>query len=132
MLTNSEHKVGSLTLIRTTELFKMNDIHSPNGNIMQTNNAPWICLEDGEDDYVIERFELRVRGRKPLILNNPTYSKLMFVTQQYLHLSKTATEQLIRTTILNSPDPLTADEHMRLVRVLEKSLNLKHKENEQL
>ncbi|EGQ7796011.1 hypothetical protein C1S86_24920 [Vibrio parahaemolyticus] len=99
---------------------------------MQTNNAPWICLEDGEDDYVIERFELRVRGRKPLILNNPTYSKLMFVTQQYLHLSKTATEQLIRTTILNSPDPLTADEHMRLVRVLEKSLNLKHKENEQL
>ncbi|WP_171394502.1 hypothetical protein [Vibrio mediterranei] len=35
----------------------------------------WVCLEDGEDDYVIERVELRVKGKKPLVLNNPARFK---------------------------------------------------------
>jgi hypothetical protein len=36
----------------------------------------WICLDDGEDDYVIERVEFRVKGKKrwypiiPVFLNS--------------------------------------------------------------
>ncbi len=52
---------------------------------MLDENDPWVSLDDGDDDYVIERFELRVHERKPLVLNYPTLSKLMFVTQQFLH-----------------------------------------------
>nr|WP_248378905.1 hypothetical protein [Vibrio parahaemolyticus] len=40
---------------------------------MQTNNDPWVCLEDDEDDYVIDHFELRAPGRKPLILKQPSF-----------------------------------------------------------
>ncbi|MCQ9090982.1 hypothetical protein [Vibrio alginolyticus] len=90
---------------------------------MLNDNDPWICLEDGEDDYVIERFELRVHGRKPLVLNNPTFSKLMFVTQQFLHCKTETTKQILRTTILNSPEPLTAEQHCRLVMALERHLD---------
>ncbi len=49
----------------------------------------WICIEDDEDedDYVIERFELRIQGRKPLVLNTPSYSQLLVNVQQYLHIT---------------------------------------------
>ncbi|WP_031431374.1 hypothetical protein, partial [Vibrio parahaemolyticus] len=63
---------------------------------MQTNNDPWVCLEDGEDDYVIDHFELRAPGRKPLILKQPSFSKLMFVTQQYLHTSINTAKEILR------------------------------------
>lgn len=91
--------------------------------MMLDNNAPWLCLEADEDDYVIEHFELRVRGRKPLVLNNPTFSKLMFVTQQFLHTNKETTKKILRQTILDSPEPLTAEEHCRLVMLLEQHLS---------
>ncbi|MCQ9087096.1 hypothetical protein [Vibrio alginolyticus] len=90
-------------------------------------NNPWVCLEDGEDDYVIERFELRVHGRKPLVLNNPSFSKLMFVSQQFLHTNKETTKRLLRTTILDSPEPLTAEQHCMLVMALEQHLGLSSK-----
>ena len=45
----------------------------------------WVCIEDGEGDYVIERFEVRVKGKKPLVINHPSFSKLLFVTQQYIN-----------------------------------------------
>ncbi|WP_407547316.1 hypothetical protein [Vibrio parahaemolyticus] len=67
--------------------------------MMLDNNAPWLCLEADEDDYVVEYFELRVRGRKPLVLNNP----LMFVTQQFLHTNKETTKKILKQTILDSP-----------------------------
>ncbi len=38
----------------------------------------WVCIEDGEDDCVIERFEVRVKGEKPLVINNPSFSKFIF------------------------------------------------------
>nr|WP_061010315.1 hypothetical protein [Vibrio sp. CUB2] len=89
---------------------------------MRDNHDPWVCLEDDEDDYVLERFELRVHGRKPLVLNHPSFSKLMFVTQQYLHTSQETTKRILRATILDSAEPFTADEHCRLVSALERHL----------
>ncbi|MCG9702692.1 hypothetical protein L1D19_21735 [Vibrio natriegens] len=83
---------------------------------------PWVCLEDDEDDYVIERFELRVHGRKPLVLNNPSFSKSMFVTQQFLHTNKETTKRILKATILDSSDPLTAEQHCLLVMALERHL----------
>ncbi|MCG9702992.1 hypothetical protein L1D19_23285 [Vibrio natriegens] len=83
---------------------------------------PWVCLEATEDDYVIERFELRVHGRKPLVLNNPSFSKLMFVTQQFLHTNKETTKRILKTAILDSSEPLTAEQHCLLVMALEKHL----------
>ena len=67
----------------------------------------WICLEAGEDDYVIERFEVRVKGKKPLVLNNPSYSKLLFVTQQYLNIKLEPAKQFIRESVLDTPEPLS-------------------------
>lgn len=101
---------------------KLTLLHQPNGSIMQTHNDPWVCLEDGEDDYVIDHFEIRAPGRKPLILKQPSFSKLMFVTQQYLHTSKNTTTQILRATILDTAEPFTAEEHCRLVTVLEHHL----------
>lgn len=81
----------------------------------------WVCVEDGEDDYVIERFEVRMKGKKPLVLNKPTFSKLMFVTQQYLNCSLDVTKAIVRRTVLDSPEPFTIAEYSRLVAFLEKN-----------
>lgn len=56
----------------------------------------WICIEGDEHDYVIERFEVRIKGKKPLILNKPSFSKLVFVTQQYLNLPLNNTKTLLK------------------------------------
>ncbi|EIT7126712.1 hypothetical protein V8073_004234 [Vibrio parahaemolyticus] len=85
----------------------------------------WVCIEDGEDDCVIERFEVRVKGKKPLVINNPTFSKLIFVTQQYLNCSLETTKELLRKTVLSSPEPLSIDDYIKLVEYLEKSERLK-------
>ncbi len=102
---------------------QLNSLSHTNGRIMQTNNDPWVCLEDDEDDYVIDHFELRAPGRKPLILKQPSFSKLMFVTQQYLHTSKNTTKEILRKAILNTAEPFTAEEHCRLVTALEHHLS---------
>ncbi|MGR5299206.1 hypothetical protein ACPV5U_27915 [Vibrio mediterranei] len=78
----------------------------------------WVCLEDGEDDYVIDRFELRVKGRKPLVLNQPSFSKLFYNVQQYLHISQAQARAVLATSVIDTPDPLTAKEHMALIRAL--------------
>lgn len=80
----------------------------------------WVCIEDSEDDYEIERFEVRVKGKKPLVINNPSYTKLLFTTQQYLNCSSYIVKELIRRTILDSPSPLTLSEHLKLIKFLEK------------
>ncbi|EGU41739.1 hypothetical protein [Vibrio scophthalmi] len=82
----------------------------------------WVCLEAGEDDYVIERFEVRVKGKKPLVLNKPSYSKLLFVTQQYLNIKLEPAKQFIRDSVLDTPEPLSFDEYWRMREVLEKQL----------
>ncbi|EGQ7810196.1 hypothetical protein I6Y99_004218 [Vibrio parahaemolyticus] len=92
---------------------------------MLDTNDPWVCLEDSEDDYVIARFELRVHGRKPLVLNNPSFSKLMFVSQQFLHTSSETTKGILKAAILDSPEPLTAEQHCMLVMALERHLGLR-------
>nr|WP_012219796.1 hypothetical protein [Vibrio sp. 23023]ABX76983.1 Conserved hypothetical protein [Vibrio sp. 23023] len=84
---------------------------------MNTND--WVCIDADEDDYVIERFEVRVKGKKPLVLNSPSFSKLVFVTQQYLNLSLNQAKELIRTTVLDSPEPFTVEEYSRLLAYLE-------------
>lgn len=79
----------------------------------------WVCIENDEEDYVIERFEVRVKGKKPLVLNSPSFSKLLYVTQQYLNAPLNMTKELIHVTVLQSPDPLTLEEHYKLIRYLE-------------
>ena len=82
----------------------------------------WVCLEAGEDDYIIERFEVRVKGKKPLVLNQPSYSKLLFVTQQYLNIKLEPAKHFIRQSVLDTPDPLGFDEYWRMRAVLERQL----------
>ncbi|NOI26735.1 hypothetical protein [Vibrio mediterranei] len=84
----------------------------------------WICLDDGEEDYVIERVEFRVKGKKPLVLNNPSFSKLFYNVQQYLHINRTQAKAVLQAAIIDVPDPLTASEHLRLVQALSKSYPL--------
>lgn len=79
----------------------------------------WVCIEDDDDDYVIERFEVRVKGKKPLVLNRPTYSKLVFVTQQYLNLSLNTTKALLKKSVLDTPEPLPLKDHLALVQYLQ-------------
>ncbi len=79
----------------------------------------WVCIEDDEDDYVIERFELRVKGKKPLVLNRPDYPKLVFVTQQYLNLSLSTTKEFLKRSVIDTPEPLQLKEHAALVQYLQ-------------
>ncbi|MCF7361894.1 hypothetical protein C1N32_05530 [Vibrio diazotrophicus] len=79
----------------------------------------WICIEGDENDYVIERFEVRIKGKKPLILNKPSFSKLVFVTQQYLNLPLNNTKTFLKETVLDSPEPMMLVEYIRLIEYLE-------------
>lgn len=79
----------------------------------------WVCIEEDDDDYVIERFEVRVKGKKPLVLNNPSFSKLVFVTQQYLNLPLNTTKALLKESVLDTPEPLQLKEHLALVHYLQ-------------
>ncbi len=74
---------------------------------LNLNINEWVCTEDGEGDHVVERSEVRVKGRKPLVNNNPFFSKLIFVTQQYLNCSLNITNDLIKRTVLNLSEPFT-------------------------
>ncbi|CAK3661593.1 hypothetical protein VCRA2120E57_1100003 [Vibrio crassostreae] len=40
---------------------------------LNLNINEWVCTEDGEGDYVAERSVVRVKGRKPLVNNNPFF-----------------------------------------------------------
>ncbi len=89
----------------------------------------WVCIEDGESDYVIERFEVRTKGKKPLVLNKPSFSKLVFVTQQYLNLSLSSTKNLLKKTVLDSPEPMMLIEHIKLIEYLESNCSKNHLTN---
>lgn len=81
----------------------------------------WVCTESDESDYVIERFEIRITGKKPLILNKPSYSRLVFVTQQYLNLPLSTTKAIIKKCVIDSPDPLLLGDYLRLIEYLQSS-----------
>jgi hypothetical protein len=78
----------------------------------------WVCLEDDEDDYVIDRFELRIKGKKPLVLNQPSFSKLFYNVQQYLHINQSQAKALLKVSVVDTPEPFTAQEHMALLHAL--------------
>ncbi len=82
---------------------------------------PWICLNE-DDDCTIERFEVRLKGRKPLVIEKPTIDNMITITKQYLSLSIPQTHLFLTQAVLNTPDPLTIDEHFKLIEALEKSL----------
>lgn len=82
----------------------------------------WVCTEE-DSDYLIERFELRVQGKKPLVIKHPTYSKLLFVTQQYLNCSQEVSKFVLIEAVLNTPEPLTIEEYHRLMEFLEREEN---------
>ncbi|TVO39897.1 hypothetical protein [Vibrio algivorus] len=91
---------------------------------MQNTNDPWVCIDDDESDYIVEHFEVRVKGqkRKPLIIKAPTMSKLLFLTRQYLNTSDHVVRNILRVTIIDTPDPITAAEHFRIIEALEHHL----------
>ncbi|HHY0551866.1 TPA: hypothetical protein ACVU5P_004185 [Vibrio parahaemolyticus] len=65
----------------------------------------WVCVEQTEDDYRIAHFEVRMKGKKPLVIKDPNFEKLLFVTKQYLHTNLTNTERIIRASVIHTPDP---------------------------
>lgn len=81
----------------------------------------WVCEKGDEEDYVVERFEIRIKGKKPLVLNDPTFTEIVFVTQQYLNLSLPLTKQVVIKSVLDSVEPLMFEEHCALVNYLEAS-----------
>ncbi|WP_390242545.1 hypothetical protein [Vibrio sp. R78045] len=82
----------------------------------------WVCEKGDEEDYIVERFEIRVKGKKPLVLNEPTFSQIVFVTQQYVNLSLPLTKQIVSKSVLGSVEPLTLKDHCALVNYLEASI----------
>ncbi|MFA0072112.1 hypothetical protein AB4396_00220 [Vibrio cyclitrophicus] len=81
----------------------------------------WMCEKGDEEDYVVERFEIRIKGKKPLVLNAPTFTEIVFVTQQYLNLPLPLTKQVVIKSVLDSVELLTLKEHCALVNYLEAS-----------
>lgn len=65
----------------------------------------WVNTGASEDDYVIERFEVRLKGKKPLVLNKPSFEQLVYVTRQYLNLSERNTISFVRSSVLDTPEP---------------------------
>ncbi|MCY9855122.1 hypothetical protein [Vibrio mediterranei] len=74
----------------------------------------WVCLKD--DDYVIDRFELRIKGRKPLVLNQSSFSKLFYNVQQYLNINQSQAK--VKVSVVDTPTPITTQEHMSLLYAL--------------
>lgn len=83
----------------------------------------WICQEE-DGDYVIERFEIRLKGRKPLVLESPTVRHLVNVTSQYLNITTQQTHQFLAQAILYTPEPFSIEEHFRLIEALKKHLDI--------
>lgn len=86
----------------------------------------WKCLEAGEDNFELSRLELRVRGKKPLVLTNPHFTQLVDNAKQYLNVSDMVARKFIEISVLESPEPLSFEEHWKLVAALESHLNIKH------
>lgn len=84
----------------------------------------WKCLEASEDDFEISRFELRVRGKKPLVLTNPHFTQLVDNARQYLNVNNMVARKFIEASVLESPEPLSFEEHWKLVAALESHLNM--------
>lgn len=72
---------------------------------MNSKNDDWICAENRDDDYRIARYEVRTKGKKPLVLETPTFEQIVFVTQQYLNISVAQTRRLIILSVIETPDP---------------------------
>lgn len=80
----------------------------------------WILEDlDAEDNYTIARYEVRVKGRKPLVLVYPSMSKLLSNVRQYIGCSDEMARRILIKTIIETPDPLSFDDHFKLLRYLE-------------
>ncbi|MFM2668733.1 hypothetical protein AAFX24_28740 [Vibrio mediterranei] len=86
---------------------------------MKYKNDPWVCVDADEDDYTIEQFELRIKGRKPLVLRQPGYGRLTQNTQQYLSCSLGIAKQVIQVAVLDTPEPPTLEEYRQIEKMIE-------------
>lgn len=90
----------------------------------QIKSDPWILVDSADDsDYVLERFEVRLKGKKPLVINNPTTAKLVHVTSQYLGINSATAKAFIWRTVVDTPEPQTLDEYesdLRTIAYLER------------
>jgi hypothetical protein len=64
----------------------------------------WVCETIG--DYIIERLEIRTKGKKkPLVLNSPQYAQLIPNIMQYINCNKSQAAQVLINGIIETPDP---------------------------
>lgn len=78
----------------------------------QIKNDPWVLVDSADDsDYVLERFEVRLKGKKPLVIQNPTTAKLVHVTAQYLGINSATAKAFIWRTVVETPEPPTLSQH---------------------
>ncbi|MGD1448225.1 hypothetical protein [Vibrio harveyi] len=72
---------------------------------MNLNKDDWICLDGSKDNYKLVRFEVRTKGKKPLVLMHPSFEKLLFVTAQYLGVTVSQARHILILSVLNTPEP---------------------------
>lgn len=85
----------------------------------QIKNDPWVLVDSSDDsDYVLERFEVRLKGKKPLVINNPTIPKLIQVTAQYLGTNSATAKAFIWRTVVETPEPPTLSQHEDAVKTI--------------
>jgi hypothetical protein len=80
---------------------------------------PWVCIEDDEEDYVIDQFEIRTKGKKPLVLRKPGFGRLTQNTKQYLNCPLAIAKEVIRASVLDTLDPPTIEQYEQVQRTIE-------------
>ncbi|HEQ3599493.1 hypothetical protein [Vibrio parahaemolyticus] len=86
----------------------------------QIKNDPWVLVDSADDsDYVLERFEVRLKGKKPLVIQNPTTAKLVHVTAQYLGVNTATAKAFVWRTVVETPEPQTLIEYESDLKTIE-------------
>ncbi|WP_210499338.1 hypothetical protein [Vibrio crassostreae] len=67
--------------------------------------SPQDFLPSTDDDVIIQRLELRVRGKKPLVLEDPSTERLMRGIMGYLRVSHLKAKGVLVEAVINTPDP---------------------------
>lgn len=82
----------------------------------------WVLTDvDAEDNYVISRYEVRIKGRKPLVLVEPSISKIITNVRQYLSCKESVAREILYKSVIETAEPLSIEEHFKLLRYLEKN-----------
>lgn len=63
-----------------------------------------------EGEWDVARIEFRLKGRKPLVLENPSLSRLVFSFSGYMGLPLPIAEHHLITWLLDTPEPPTLED----------------------